>query len=82
MMLPSGNDAAQSLAIYFGNFNQIMTLKPSTKPQRLDANLDVEKYFDSEDENETNDNLPSTSEAVGKEEEEKVQPTPEFNELQ
>ena len=29
MMLPSGNDAAQSLAIYFGNLMQILQSRPA-----------------------------------------------------
>ena len=40
MMLPSGNDAAQSLAIYFGNLMQILENKlPNNSSQNIDANI-------------------------------------------
>jgi hypothetical protein len=52
MMLPSGNDSAQSLAIYFGNLLQIAQMKQGkvifgknkNNLGQVDANLDEEKY--------------------------------------
>jgi hypothetical protein len=52
MMLPSGNDSAQSLAIYFGNLLQIAQTKQGkvifgknkNNLGQVDANLDEEKY--------------------------------------
>ena len=52
MMLPSGNDSAQSLAIYFGNLLQISQMKQGklifvknkNNLGQVDANLDEEKY--------------------------------------
>ena len=52
MMLPSGNDAAQSLAIYFGNLIQIAQMKQGkvlfgknkNNIGQIDANLDEENY--------------------------------------
>lgn len=45
MMLPSGNDAAQSLAIYFGNLMQILENKlPNNSSQNIDANIYEDEY--------------------------------------
>lgn len=49
MMLPSGNDAAQSLAIYFGNFIKLVEEKQK-RPKDIDANLKLEDFEDSEEE--------------------------------
>jgi len=62
MMLPSGNDAAQSLGVYFGNLVDIMMSQdkkipnPSDKNSQVrlsDANINEDEYpeSDSEDEN-------------------------------
>lgn len=44
MMLPSGNDAAQSLAIYFGNLVMHKTQNPSCIARDYNANIDPSKY--------------------------------------
>jgi len=45
MMLPSGNDAARSLAIYFGNLMQILENKlPNNSSQNIDANIYEDEY--------------------------------------
>ena len=45
MMLPSGNDAAQSLAIYFGNLLQLRESRPSgASADGIDANIYEEDY--------------------------------------
>lgn len=47
-MLPSGNDSAQSLAIYIGNY----LLKKEQGSQNIDANIKEEDYpFEIEEEN-------------------------------
>lgn len=48
MMLPSGNDAAQVLATYFGNFLMIAEKTPKNKIVIIDANLYEEDYPESE----------------------------------
>lgn len=57
MMLPSGNDAAQSLAIYFGNLCLLRERKGSGLKGRrgdaVDANIDESDY--PEDEEPTSD---------------------------
>ena len=45
MMLPSGNDAAQSLATYFGNLVQLVE-KRSVNPKQTDANLNLQDYIE------------------------------------
>ena len=50
MMLPSGNDAAQSLAIYFGNLRQLLDAKGFVKGRNIaasiDANINEEEFPD------------------------------------
>ena len=63
MMLPSGNDAAQSLAIYFGNYVEQMNGRETVINSKnakanmpeINANINEEDYpmSDSEEENET-----------------------------
>ena len=64
MMLPSGNDAAQSLGIYFGNLVDIMMHRGDKPPDvttkssknknldLIDANINEEEYPDSESDEE------------------------------
>ena len=53
MMLPSGNDAAQSLAIYFGNLCLLRERKGSGLKGRrgdaVDANIDESDYPEDEE---------------------------------
>jgi len=44
MMLPSGNDAAQSLAIYFGNLLLILKQRASSSADGINANIIEEDY--------------------------------------
>ena len=44
MMLPSGNDAAQALAIYFGNL-QLMIKNQNANPHKTNANINLEEYL-------------------------------------
>ena len=51
MMLPSGNDAAQSMAIYFGNLMlKIQMSGQKTNVDKIDANVYAEDYPESDDE--------------------------------
>jgi hypothetical protein len=54
MMLPSGNDAAQSLAIYFGNLCLLQERKNTSSKNRgataVDANIHEEDYPEDEEE--------------------------------
>ena len=55
MMLPSGNDAAQSLAIYFGNLTNKMAKAGSSKVNGIsvvDCNIYEEDYPESESDEE------------------------------
>jgi D-alanyl-D-alanine carboxypeptidase len=47
MMLPSGNDAAQALAIYFGHLEILIRTK-KVNPKFVDANLLMEEYMNEE----------------------------------
>ena len=59
-MLPSGNDAAQSLGIYFGNFmlqaealrkkNIQQKRNPNDRISLIDGNINEEDYIDPEEE--------------------------------
>ena len=48
MMLPSGNDAAQSLGCYFGQFVEIID-NYKKKPAECDANIKLEDFCDEEE---------------------------------
>ena len=48
MMLPSGNDAAQALAIYFGHLHILLQQK-GTKPD-VDANIKMDEFEKEEEE--------------------------------
>ena len=48
MMLPSGNDAAQALACFFGNFVLIADKTHKNQIDKIDANLYEEDYPESE----------------------------------
>ena len=55
MMLPSGNDAAQSLAIYFGNL--VLKLGSSGRKEavdKIDANVYADQYPEEDVKNEPN----------------------------
>ena len=43
MMLPSGNDAAQALAIYFGHLQQLVKTKKISAKQ-IDANIVLKEF--------------------------------------
>ena len=53
MMLPSGNDAAQTLAIYIGNYLlKAEKLGKTRGPQSIDGNIYEEDYVDYPEEDE------------------------------
>jgi hypothetical protein len=48
MMLPSGNDAAQSLGIYFGNFLLKKDQMGSAKSSLISGNIDEDDFLEDE----------------------------------
>ena len=47
MMLPSGNDAAQSMAVYVGNY--LLQKEDKNRTERIDGNINEDDYIDEQE---------------------------------